>query len=105
MQGPSKQGRSSPTDLYRVAERTITSLCRLQSGERSEVNNKLGRTQDLKLGASALRLSDQSSMITASGCAARQPMKAVECVAESLILDGDLAQRHILRVQILVFEV
>lgn len=76
-----------------------------QSGERSKVNNKLGRALNLKLGASALLVSSQSSSAVARGCAECQPMREIECVAESLILDVDLAQRLSVEVQILAFKV
>lgn len=73
-----------------------------QSGECIEANNKLGRAVNLKLGTSALALKGQSTDSEASGCAKCQPTRAVECVAESLILDGDLASRLVVEVQILV---
>ena len=63
----------------------------LQSGERSDTNNKLGRAVNLKLGASALRLNYQSRYEEARDCAKCQPMILIECVAESLIPADDPA--------------
>jgi len=59
----------------------------------------------LKLGASVLLLHAQSTDREASGCAKCQPTRAMDCVAESLIPDGDLAPQLVVEVQILVLEV